>query len=235
MRHRPSFLVIALVAALIGACASEPGAVGQTTIIETSAPPPCPYAHSGSCLGSLDAGLHVSSSFRPDLTYTVPDGWVNTEDLSGNYAFQKTGDTRYLAVYQNVRVPLECEEMENPEVGGGVDELVGWYTTHPGLVTTEPEPVMVGGLTGVFLDISLDPPWDMTCEYSEGQPVVPFLIKDDVTSGMHHVILPGFEERLYLLEWYDGNVAIEVGPEGGPLDDYLSEVLPIIESMSFGG
>jgi hypothetical protein len=63
--------------------------------------------------------------------------------------------------------------------------------------------------------------------------VVPFIIGNG-TSELHHVILPGFQERLYLLEWNGGNVAIEVGSEGQPLDEYLAEVLPIIENLHFG-
>jgi hypothetical protein len=48
------------------------------------------------------------------------------------------------------------------------------------------------------------------------------------------VILPGFEERLYLLNYDDGNIAIEVGPEGDSLPDYLQLVEPIIDSIEFG-
>ena len=47
------------------------------------------------------------------------------------------------------------------------------------------------------------------------------------------MILPGFEERLYLLEFEGGNIAIEVGPEGESLEDYLGEVMPIIDSLQF--
>ncbi len=73
----------------------------------------------------------------------------------------------------------------------------------------------------------------VTCPWSDGRSTVPFIIGDG-TSLVHHVILPGFHERLYLLEWNGGNVVIEVGPEGAPLDEYLTEVLPIIESLTFG-
>ncbi len=186
------------------------------------------------CLGPLDPGTYSTVSFSPRITYTVPDGWSNDEDLPGNFLTVMTGDVRYLGIYQNVRAPKDCEEDWADGVEGTVQDLVGWYTTHPGLVTTEPEEVVVGGLTGVFLDISLDPSWDVTCPFSEGQPVVPFIIGNGVSS-LHHVILPGFHERLYLLEWDGGNVAIEVGPEGASLEDYLTEVLPIVESLRFGG
>ena len=193
----------------------------------------CPNRHGGVCLGTLVAGTYETSRFDPRIAYTVPDGWLNLEDLPGNFLLQMTDDVRYLGIYQNVRAPAECAESWAEGVGGTVEELVGWYRAHPGLTTTEPEDVNVGGLSGVFLDISLDPSWNVTCPYSEGQPIVPFIIGNG-TSELHHVILPGFKERLYLLKWDGGNVAIEVGPEGDSLDEYLIEVLPIIESLSFG-
>lgn len=214
---------------------ASPAAASQQTTPTSqvaSIAPKCPNPHGGVCRGPLAAGSYSTASFSPAISYTVPDGWTNLEDLPGNFLLQKPGDDRYLGIYQHVRAPAECEEAWADGVGGRVDDLVTWYTTHPGLVTTTPEEVIVGGLTGVFLDISLDSSWDVTCPFSEEQPVVPFIIGNG-TSLVHHVILPGFEARLFLLEWNGGNVAIEVGPEGTSLDDYLTEVLPIVESMDF--
>lgn len=193
---------------------------------------PCPNSHGGACRGWVDAGTYATRSFSPAITYTLPDGWGNLEDLPGNFLLQQADDPRYLGIYQNVRIPKGCAEAQDPDVGGTVDDIVGWYRDHPGLVTSGPESVTVGGLSGVYLDISLDPSWATTCIYSGGEPIVPFMIGSGV-SEVHHVILPGFEERLYLLEWEGGNVAIEVGTEGMSLDDYLEDVLPVIETLSF--
>lgn len=77
----------------------------------------------------------------------------------------------------------------------------------------------------------------VTCPRSDGKPTVAFNIGDG-TSLVHHAILPGFHERLYLLEWNEGNVAIEVGPEGAPLDEYLIEAPdhrdPLVRRVSHG-
>lgn len=238
MRRNLAFGVVMIV--LTTTACGPAGGSETTTLIDSestttgSARLQCPNSHGGVCLGSLDPGTYTTSSFSPEITYTVPDGWVNLEDLRGNFLLQMTGDVRYLGIYQNVRAPADgCDEAFAEGVGLTVTDLVGWYVAHPGLVVTKPEDVTIGGLSGVYLDISLDPTWDETCPFSEGQPVVPFIIGNG-TSQLVHVILPGFEERLYLLEWNGGNVAIEVGPEGGPLDDYLGDVLPIIDSLRFG-
>jgi len=169
---------------------------------------------------------------QPKITYTVPAGWENLEDLVGNFLLQQPNDPRYVGVYQNVRTPAECNEAWADGVGKTVDDLVAWYTTHPGLVSTDPVPVTIGGLDGFALDLSLDPSWTVVCPFSEGQPVVPILIGGEV-SLLHHVLLPGMEARLYVLDWNGGNVVIEIGPEGTDLQTYLDEVVPIIESMTF--
>ena len=187
----------------------------------------------GECLGPLDAGTYTTQVFSPPITYTVPDGWQNGEDLPGNFLLQLQGDARYLGIDRDIAAPMECEEAPEPGVEQTVSALTAWLTEHEGLVTTEPQPVSVGGLDGVYLDISLDPAWTVGCPFSQGNPVVPFIIGGGVSS-LHHVIGPGMETRLYLLEYDGGNIAIEVGPEGESLADYLDEVIPIIESLAFG-
>ena len=194
----------------------------------------CPFDDGGTCLGAIPAGTYTTATFQPSITYTVPGGWVNGEDLPGNFLLQLEGDTRYLGIYRDATAPLESAEAPAPGVGTSVEAWSDWLTAHPGLVTTEPQPVTVGGLDGVYLDIGLDPDWTVTCPYSEGQPVVPFIIGGGISS-LHHVILPGFEERLYLLDYNDGNVAIEIGPEGTSLPEYLELVEPIIDHLQFNG
>lgn len=241
-RHWTAVVMLVLAAACgsdgsneLAVSAADPTALATaepTSPTPNPSQPGCPNSHGGVCLGPLDAGTYTTKSFAPAVTYTVPDGWTNLEDLSGNFLLEMPNDTRYLAIFQNVRAPAECEETWADGVGTSIDDIAGWLTNHPGLATTEPKPVTVGGLEGIYVDISLDPEWTVTCPYSDGLPIVPFIIGDGV-SQVHHVILPGFEERLYLLDWNGKNVAIEVGPEGTSLEKYLNDVLPIIESLKF--
>jgi hypothetical protein len=64
---------------------------------------------------------------------------------------------------------------------------------------------------------------------------VPFIIGGRGPASLHHVITdaPGWTERLYLLRYLSGNVAIEIGPEGDSLDEYLDKATPILRSLRF--
>jgi hypothetical protein len=185
----------------------------------------------GLCLGPLPAGTYTTQVFSPSITYTVPDGWTNMEDLLGNFLLQIEGDPRFLGIYRNVGAPLGCQEQPDTNVSLYVDDLSTWLTAHPGLIATEPQPVAVGGLQGVFIDVFHDPSGTKTCV--GGPPGVPHIVGAG-PSSLTHVLLPGMKERLYLLEYDRGNVTIEVGPEGASLEEYLPAVIPIVESLRFG-
>jgi hypothetical protein len=66
---------------------------------------------------------------------------------------------------------------------------------------------------------------------------VPFIIGGRGPASLHHVILdtPGWKQRLYLLRYRGGNVAIEISPEGHNLAEYLEKVTPILQSLRFTG
>lgn len=242
----PTDPVAAPAGAAVDGTTSDPG---DPTEAETDAGAPtavaCPNTHGGSCLGELAAGTYATTVFSPSITYTVPDGWSNLEDLSGNFLlvlddgtydgdpdYPFAGDPRYVGIYRNAVAPLPCEESRDPSVGRSVDAYVDWLTGHPGLDAGEPQPVTVGGLEGVYLDLALDPSWTETCVYSQGQPIVPFIIGGG-PSDLHHVVLPGNDLRLYLLAYEDGTVAIEVSPEGRDLTRFLDEAQPVIDQLEF--
>jgi hypothetical protein len=211
----------------IGRPASAPPALPQV--------PPgfhCPPG-GGRCLGPLAPGRYTTEIFSPSITYTVPEGWTNGEDLLGNFLLEIEGETRFVGIYRNITVPLPCQEEPDPDVGLTVDALADWYTSHPGLVTSDPETISVGGLPGVVIDVSLDPSWTKGCGWSGGQPSVGIVIGAGPSSLTHVVSTSRPAERLYLLEAVGGNVVIEVGPEGTSLDEYVKVVTPIIESLQF--
>ena len=151
--------------ALIAAC--TPSAVPAVTApaTATAAPPACPSVHGGVCLGPLEAGTYTTRAFRTPLTYNVPDGWANYEDLPGNFLLVPpsgsldgvdAGTSDYIGVYDGV-APFsgDCQERPEPSVALTPDAMGAWYASHPGLAVEGPEPVTIGGLDGVVLDLAI--------------------------------------------------------------------------------
>jgi hypothetical protein len=198
--------------------------------------PACPNPHGGQCLGPLETGTYTTVSFSPAITYTVPAGWTNGEDLPGNFLLQLEDDIRYIGIYRDANAPYKCEEYPDPDVSQKVSDYTRWLRRHPLLRVTKPIPVSLGGLHGVVMEISKAPGTEGEgCTYEEGAitGAVPFIVGGRGPASLHHVIMDGWKERLYLLRYKRGNVAIEVGPEGASLAKYLRKVTPILRSLRF--
>jgi hypothetical protein len=53
--------------------------------VSSATPAGCPNPDGGQCLGPIAAGTYSTVVFGPTITYTVPAGWANYEDLPGNF------------------------------------------------------------------------------------------------------------------------------------------------------
>ncbi|MET0885818.1 MAG: LamG domain-containing protein, partial [Mycetocola sp.] len=211
---------VAKIAAPEGATLHRPAVSAEVT---------CPNLHGGVCLGPLDAGTHATASFSPTLSYTVPEGWINDEDLPGNVLLYRIDDPQegewggsYVGVYQNVRAPSLCGEEAEPGVGVSSADLAEWYRTVPGLDIVAETPVSVGGLSGIGLDLRVSDGWSSPCPLDGVIHAIPVIIGGGV-SQLHHVIGSPLEMRLLLLDWEQGNVVVEVTAvlEQHTLQDFL--------------
>jgi hypothetical protein len=138
--------------------------------------------------------------FAPAITYTVPAGWTNLEDLPGNFLIQLNGDNRYVGIYRNANAPDKCEERPDPDVSQSVSDYSRWLRAQSLLRVTKPRPVSVGGLHGVVMDISKAPAAKgKGCTYDGLKGNVPFIVGGRGPASLHHVIpdSSGWEERLY--------------------------------------
>jgi hypothetical protein len=219
--------------------AAEPGTTASEKV--TVAGMPCFNPEGGYCLGALEPGTYRTKSFKPRIRYTTPEGWVNGEDLPGNFLLYREDDPQegflggsFVGIYTDVRAPQPCAEDWADGVGHTPADLAAWYAEHPGLAAIRPRPVEVGGLRGLVIDVPLRSDWDRTCPWSQGRPVVPVIIGSGV-SQLHHTAIPGSDTRLIVLSWRDTNVTIEISSvtKQHSKQEYLDLVEPIIESLVF--
>lgn len=202
-----------------------------------------PLEFGGPCLGELEAGTYTTTEFSPSITYSVPDGWGNWEDLPGNFLLLPPGEelegvnadeSDFIGIYNGVAAAAaSCAEIPQPGVEQSPDALAEWFSRHhPGLDTTDPEPTNVGGLEGMVLDVSVSADWDRRCPFAEaGQLPVPLLIGVG-PAGLHHVIKGDATIRLYLLDAAPSNVVIEVVDHPGD-DLSLEDYAVIINDLKF--
>jgi hypothetical protein len=204
------------------------------------------------CLGLLDAGtyksqfitprLEADATWRPmvgALTYTVPDGWANSSDWPETFELvpaselppvAETDRRRNIGVFRQPSAMSQdrpCSDEVEPGVGRTIEDLVAWLPTVPGLVTTAPTPITIGGHAGQMLDIGLDPDWTATCE--EGtEPVVTFLNPGIAVGESQRV-------RLILLDLGDGDV-VATGiwtRDQATFDAFIPEAMEVVESFRF--
>lgn len=249
-----------LCAGLLGACsAGEPGddavtsAPTPSSAVPSTAPAPsatassqsavaCPYDYGGTCLFKLEAGTYTTETFQPSITYTVPEGWVNAEDLPGNFLLHLDADDQlhsaggsYLGIYRNAHAAaIDCVEEAQEGVGISSEELATWFGSLDMIEVSEPQPVTVGGLDGLQVDISQVPGAE-PCTFGGGVST-PLIIGDGKVSDLHHVVSAEIDVRLVILDHEDGNVTLEITNvlEQHPTQEYRAIVQPIVDSLAFG-
>ncbi len=248
-----AILVAAVASALfVAGCTSSGGVnaadVPPAAVSATSPPtqsptelPPCPNPHGGTCLGALEPGEYTTTTLAPQLTYTVPAGWTNLEDLPGNFLLENVNDPQpddpiggsFFGIYTNVHAAaIDCKEAAQTGVGIKPKELVAWYQSLPGLIVSTPKQVSVGGLDGLQVDLAAKPKKE-PCTF-DGYDAVPLIIGDGV-SQVHHTIGKGAGVRMIILGWEDGNVTLEINnvDKQHSAKEYRAQVQPIIDSMEF--
>jgi hypothetical protein len=101
-----------------------------------------------------------------------------------------------------------------------------------GLEVSDREPVTIGGLDGLLVDLSLADGYTGTCPFAEGVPVVPILIGLG-PAGLHHVLGDAFDMRLDVLAGPPNTpIAIEVIDVPGRQS--IDDLSAVVEQMSFG-
>jgi len=238
--RRRAALSVAALLALVGCSNDVPVAAPRTTPPAAAGTPvACPNPHGGVCRGPLGPGTYTTGSFTPTLTYTVPTGWDNEEDLPGNFLLLPpggslsgvdAGSSDYIGVYSSVRVAdPDCAPTQLTDVAATPADMAAYFTAHAGLATTNRRDVTVDGRPGVAVDISLKKGWTTGCDALSG-PLVPMIIGVGL-SELEHAVIPGLTVRLLLVEDHGSVLAIEIDDASGGahLDTYEA----LVETFDF--
>jgi len=214
----------------------EPTAVPTSTPLPLAVPRPTDIPTDGSCeqnrvcLGLLESGKsYTTTAFTPQLTFTMPEaGWENISDEGGILQLlliSSPGDT--IAFFRDPRA-TDATGGYAEGVGASASELAVWLAANPLLVVTPAQPVTVGSLSGMTMDITVAPGTER--EGPADCPVlrcVPFFRGMDAskfTTWAWDWGSAGVErQRLYLLTATEGVVAIFVDSLDGTTFDALTK------------
>jgi hypothetical protein len=213
----------------------------------------CPDTNSW-CLGDLQPGMHASTVFTPfvapsawtyaygKFTYTTPARWANTEDCTGCYVLtqQLAPKDTGIEIWSEVAAHRQddtCKGGPAPGVGRSADAIVTFLTKLPGLTTSTPVPVTIGGLSGKMVDLAVKPTWTTSCSYSNpaGRPLVSTFSDPVAEDGLDWNIGAGGRTRVIALDLGDGRALI-INIEAQNQADYdalLPDAMQVVNTFDF--
>jgi hypothetical protein len=210
----------------------------------------CPN-RSSVCLGDLDPGAHVSTTYNPfmprdayvydygRLSYTVPAGWTNVIDGPDGFGLARQGAPDAAILLSSTAIADSqapgCPGTVEPGIGRTAAALASWLTTLPGVDATTPATVTVGGLDGVTLDVSIKPTWTQTCPYSGGKPYIAMFTNGDPVNNYDWGLAAGGAARLFLLDLPDGRATlIDVeAPDQATWEALITDAMPVVATFEF--
>ncbi|MEO5940516.1 MAG: hypothetical protein ABIZ72_06100 [Candidatus Limnocylindrales bacterium] len=211
---------------------------------------------------ALPPGSYLTSAFDPlgapglvgQLSYTVPDGWKVKEDQSGSFLLHHLpavssslpSTDGFVAVFAQPRLASDVADGAicgpygvAPGVGHRVDDMVAAITARPGVVSTSPATVTVGGFKGRLLDLHVAPNWSSGCLAPEGLAVeVPIVVGAASRPGPGVGISPDHPARLILLGLADDRtLAVAIftmePSQSARFAEQVGAAMPVIESFEF--
>ena len=215
-------LLVVVVVAVVAGC----GSVASPTPATPAARP------------ALPAGDYDSSVFRPQITFTLPDGWLIGDDSADYFGLLPvTSDAIGIHVFRSPRAAsqdLDCPITAEQGVGTTAKDLVDWIRARPGLTVGDPLPVTMGGLGGFQIDVAIIAAWAPSCPFADGIPTVPLFV--GATDGSFRWVIAGGERlRLNILDVPgSGTIVVDIDDfDGSLMDEFLPVATPIVESMRF--
>jgi hypothetical protein len=188
----------------------------------------------------LAPGTYSSEAFATPTQFTVPAGWKVFEDEAYEFGLAiLANDGPCICFWRDVSLmSASCAFLPEQGVATTAAAIAEGLANRPGIAPTEITPVTVGGLSGVWLDVVLDPAWTQGCGSGSNAPEVPMLVGRP--GGVVWSVDADTSQRLYLLDLDPAtsgtNLAINVVVCCGvDFQQRMDAVAPVIETLAFGG
>jgi hypothetical protein len=188
---------------------------------------------------AMPAGTYTSKVLRPQLTYTVPAGWLVSGDEVDYFGLRPAiSDIVGLFVFRGATAMSQdkaCPDKPEPGVEPTAAGLTAWIRGLKALKVSPPRLAAVGTLRGTELDVEIASDWKQSCPFANGLPAVPLLLGQDAT---YHWVVAGTEKmRLTILEGPDRQVLIIDADafDGALFDEIAVGAAPIIKTFTFKG
>jgi hypothetical protein len=219
-----------------------------TSPIPSPTPYFCPTAQ-GACLGSLEAGTYSTSRFAPQMQYTVPPGWVNTQDTRGQVDLSYTAGGEYtypdgikfhdgISIFRRPVAESATSVAPLPGIGMTAGDLATWLDGHVDLNASSLGPVTIGGASGYRIELAL--PETRTspdhCTTDHGEPRCESLFMGDDSSADFGFGLVGPESVVvYLVDAPSGDTVMIVIDDVDGVDraGLIAAATPIVNSLVF--
>src|SRR5215217_7047466 len=222
LKPRAALLVVGLLATLLVLALSACGGGGSAQ--EEAKARPLPLYPTEN---ALRPGEYHSVKFKPPLSLTIGKGWHNNEEQFSDFIqLGQQGDigTLQFANVKEVYKPGTTNVEEAPK------DLVGWLQHHPYLKTSKPQPVTVGGVKGVQLDVLVDLPKDYSvdpeCDPGECLDIAP-LSNDQAAANF----MAGNKRKVFVLEDVKGDtVMIWFAAPPDEFDEFAPEAQKVVDS-----
>jgi hypothetical protein len=185
---------------------------------------------------ALEPGTYRSQAFQPRLTFTLPGGWWIASDSPEYLGLQPVSSSlvgiHFFRDPQPASQDLACPVVPEPGAGTAALAFVTWIRGLPGLTTSPPRPVTVGGLAGIELDVAIADGWTASCPFANGLPTTPLFVgrTDD---GFRWVVAGSERLRLTFIDLPGGGtLVLDIDAfEGSLWNDLLASASPIVASL----
>jgi hypothetical protein len=214
------------------------------------------------CSGNLAPGGYTSTNFPHRVNYTVPAGWAASWDTSKSYSLERQADfinegrfrsanvgpTIYLFPDPEAAIQdASCNVTTQPGIGSSPEALATWVANRPGIVTSKPTSIAIGGLTGRMVDVKVATAWSKLCGTLDGHGdrqtiLVPYIaLVRGVGSGGGPTDRWEWganrpERQRYIFVDIGGGHTVAIvldAPLPTEFDQLVADATPIVQTMTF--